>query len=223
MHSLRPTIIKAFAVSLFCLLFLATPSLSAVMAFTLFWIASLAFLFGLVLSFDDAVPTRARIAIAYLGFVAYVHLFLGILTIHVSVTAVSFEYVTVEPSWKLIQPIWEFALRHFSRGPDPYADLSYEKTYTLIAAIVVAVSVLALGAVVAMAMRKRIGYGIWLALIVASLVASLWMVLSKTMTDPGGTYKYVPGPLTPPVWWLFCLPLTYALAFWLAGSDFNLE
>jgi hypothetical protein len=221
MHSLRATINGLFSFSLVCFLLFFLPILNGPVMFILFLFANFAFLFGLVLSFDDAVPARARIAMAYLGFIAFIHLWVGAITIKNYFAAVFLQYSSVWPIWVLIHAIRSYANLVLSRGPDRYANLDSIETFELVATIVIVVSVFALGAVVAMAQRKRVGYGIWLAVIVVSFMAGLWVVLATAMVIADSTSLYSSGK-GPPLWWSLVLPLTYAIAYWQARWDLDL-
>jgi hypothetical protein len=178
-------------------------------------LGSFAFLFGLILSFDDAVPARARIGIAYLGFIAFVHLWLGAITIKDYFVAVLFEYLSVWLILILVRAIRGYTLQHLSRGPDFFPDLSPQDTFELVAAIVIASSLMALWGVVAMARLKKAGYGVWLAVIAVSIGATLWMVFANAIIIVDGAPLYS-NSLGPPVWWSLCLPLSYAIAYWQA-------
>ncbi len=190
---------------LLCLLFVVFQSLRVLLFLPLNVLIACWF----CLSFDTTIPKGRRLAITYLFVVGILYFWTGAAGSSQIRSTNFVAYGMLNASVALPAAVFVHAIRnHLSNYPTQLHQLSDDLRG--LSNIVVYFGLVAIAAAIAMFLRSKIGYFVWLGLIVFAACVGLWYLIVSSVSH---------GFLTENQIWLALWMSSYVAALWFTRSD----
>jgi len=184
--------------------------------FLLFLLGSTSFAVGFLLCFKSSISGYARLAMGYLGLVAFFQLWAAALTLKNDFAAVLFLFEPVGPIAELVRATCFHSLEWLASGAGVACN-DYDDRWQLAAVITMVISALALASVIGMAGKIRFAYLFWALIIAISCAASLRILFITAVVPVNAQTYYGNGdPYSP--WWTLLWPASCTIACCVAWN-----